>query len=215
MPISPALISHAEIQIHGTVTAGGSNNRLTVATFHYRRTAVVNPLSKANLDTAFDAAITAKIALLLNNRWTQSFNTIRWLDDAEDPPLAVSHAAVGAIAGDGMSTVVASYMLFRTAKRGRSFRGSKHLFPLSESDTTAGTEDILNAACLARYASLITALATPLVDASGNTWNGEVVAKTLSQLRVNPTTIIGNDITQILVNKRIGRMRKREVKSVY
>jgi len=215
MPIPANLITHAEIIVKGIITGGGSNTKNTVNVFHYRRTSVVNPLSKTNLDTIFNTTVVAPLALALNNRWTQQHNTVRWIDDATDAPVPFSHAAVGAVAGDGMTTIEAAFILLKTGLKGKSYRGSKHFGPLSESDTTAPAEDIFNAAALTRWGAVVTALGTVLVDASGNSWILQVVSTKLSQQLVNPTTIIGNDVNSILLNKRVGRLRRREVTSVY
>jgi hypothetical protein len=215
MPIPANLITHAEIITRGIITAGGSNTKNTVTVYHYRRTTVVNPLSKPNLDTVFDATVTAAVALALNNRWTQSNNSVRWIDDALDAPAFFNHAAVGAVAGDGMTTIEAAFLLLKTGLRGKSYRGSKHYGPLSEADCTAPNDDIFNAAALARMVAIATALGTALVDASGNTWVLQVVSTKLSQLLVNPTTVVANDVTTIQVNKRVGRLKRREAASVY
>jgi hypothetical protein len=197
------------------VASGGSTVVRTVNTFHYRRQAVVLPASKAALDTVFQANIVTPLAALLNNRWTQDFNTVRFINDPQDPPVNFPHAAVGAIAGDSMPTVNCAYMLLRTALRGKSFRGFKRLGPLSESDTTAAFEDVFNAAAIARYTTLRTALALLLVDATPNSWSLEVVSRFLSNFEVTPCVVVAADVDQILLNKRITRSKRREVSSVY
>jgi len=215
MQISAALISHAEIHVTGMIVAGGSTSKNTDYTFHYRRTSVVNPLSKANLDTIFQSTVVAKILLAVNVRWTQLSNTVRWVDDATDPPVPFSHVNPGAIATPGTQSFDALFVLLRTGLRGKNYRGGKHFTGLSEADTTQPNDDVLNAAAIALWTPVLAGMATPLVDASGNTWNLEIVSKTLSQTRVNPTTVVGNDVTTILLNKRIGRMERRAAKSVY
>jgi hypothetical protein len=215
MPIPSNQINYVEIHVKGLVASGGSSSKFSDFVFHFRRTANVLPVTKLAVDTAFQAAIVVPIGALLNVRWTQQGNTIRWIDDALDAPVQINHAVAGAIAGDSMSTVLSSYMIMRTALRGRSYRGSKHLFPLSETDTTIGTDDLLNAAALVRYGTLATALATGFTDAAGNVWVSSVLSRTLSQLRTNPTTVVANDVITVSTNKRIGRMRRRHVASVY
>lgn len=215
MSVPDAQLLHAEVIVYGHVASGGSSTIRTVNTFHYRRQAVVVPASKAALDTIFQANIVTPMAALLNNRWTQDFNTVRFINDPTDPPVNFPHAAVGAIAGDSMPTVNNAYVLFRTALRGKSFRGFKRLGPLSESDTTAAFEDVFNAAAIARYTTLRTALALLLVDASPNSWSLEIVSRFLSNFLVTPCTIVAADVDQILLNKRITRSKRREVKSVY
>jgi len=215
MGIASTSISHAEIHLQGQLVAGGSNSVNTDYVFHYRRTSTVPPLSKPNLDTIFQSTVAAKIILAVNVRWSQLTNTIRWLDDATDPPIPISHVNLGAIVTDGMSAVEAAFILLKTGLRGKSYRGGKHFAGLNEVDTTAPNDDVLNAAAIVLWGNVVTALGTALVDASGNTWYLEVMSRTLSQLTVNPTTVVGNDVNQILLNKRIGRMRGRQPKSVY
>jgi hypothetical protein len=215
MSIPQSQMFTAEILLLGICGAGGSNSRQTNFSFHYKRPTGSPGLTVAALDAVFQANIVAPIAALLNADWTQVGNSIRFIDDATNAPVLTTHASVGAIAGDRMSTVLSSFQLFQTGVRGKNYRGAKHYFPLSESDTTSGTDDLLNAAALARYATLRTALLTPLTDANTNVWSLCVLSRSLSQLRVNPTTVIVNSVSQVLTNKRIGRMRHRAVKSVY
>jgi len=215
MAIPANQIIHAEIACKGLITAGGSNSINTQFLFQYRRTSVVNVPDKAALDTAFQAGPVAKIILALNARWSQQTNEVRWLNDALDQAVPFTHVNVGAIAGDAMPSHVAVFMLFRTGIKGRSYRGGKHFGPFSESDATAGGDDVLNAAAIVRVQAIATALATPLTDANGNVWNLCVFSRSLSTLSPNPTDIVANDVTTILFNKRLGNMRSRQVKSVY
>jgi len=215
MPVADNKLLHAEIVVHGTVTSGGSSVIRTVNTFHYRRNAVVVPANKADLDAAFQAAIVVPMGAALNNRWTQVRNTVRLINDPLDVATIYPHAVVGAVAGDSMPTVNNAYILMRTAFRGKNWRGFKRLGPLSEADTTSANEDIFNAAAIARFATLRTAMITPLVDASPNTWTLEIVSRELSQLLVTPVTVESADCSEIVLNKRITRSKRRETLSVY
>jgi len=215
MPINPTLISNAEILVQGRIVAGGSNSRATSYTFHFKRTTTVNPLSKANFESIFQSTVMAKVLLASNVRWNQLFNNVRWIDDAQDQSLPISRNNLGAIATPGSQSFDAVYVLLRTALRGKNYRGSKHFFGVSEADTTQPNDDILNAGAIVLWGDVITGMMTPLVDASGNTWNLSVVSRNLSQLRVNPTTVISNVVTTALLNKRIGRMSRRTSVSVY
>jgi len=215
MPIPLNQVTTAEIVLRGTIASGGSGAVTTNFVFHYRRTAVaVNP-TKTALNTAFQAGPVVPLAAALNVGWSASINDVRWVNDAQDQYVSFANPAVGAIAGDRLSTVASVYLLFRTGLRGRAFRGSKHLGPFSESDVTAANEDLLNAAAQGRVGAINAALATPLVDATGNTWNFTLLSRSLSQLTLNPTTVTVNDITQFLFNKRVGTMRRRQAPSSY
>lgn len=212
MPIPVNQITHAEIVMRGTAAAGGSDAKNINLVFHFRRIAVVIAPTKAALEGAFNGAIAAPILAALNARYTQTLTDTRWVNDAQDPYTSVIRAGVGAIAGDSLSTDQSAYLLHRTALRGRSFRGSKHLAPMSESDVG---DDIWNAGALGRLATVNTALLTPIVDATGNTWLYTIISRLLSQVVINPTTLFWVDVNQALVNKRIGTMLRRKVKSTY
>lgn len=216
MPIAPNLIRVAEVIMNGTVAAGGSTNRIANWPFHYRRTTVVNAPLKTALETAFNAAITAPILAALQADYVQTSVSVRWVDDATDPPLYVSRSGVGAIATDRMPTDQAVFILATTALKGRKYRGGKHFFPVAEAHTTLGASDILNAAGLALYNAIAAALNTPLVDSNSNTWVYQVLTRRPpAQYLINPTTVVSNDVIQTRTRKTLGSMVKRKVRSVY
>ncbi len=215
MPIPVNQIRVVEIALQGTAAAGGSNNRAVDFIFHYRRTATVLAVPKAGIDAAFQTAIATPIAAALNARFLQSRNTVRFIDDALDQPFPFAHALPGLIAGDSMATSLSAFLLMTTGLRGKSYRGGKHLFPMSESDTTSGTDDVFNAGCLGRLATIANAILAGFTDATGNVWVPSIVSRKLSQLKTNPTTVTGNDCNAVFVNKRVGSMRHRKVKSQY
>lgn len=212
MPISPSLVTNAEIIMMGNTGVGGSDAKNLAAVFHYKRTTNVNPISKTNLHTQFVAGPVAAILAALSVRYVQTSNTVRWIDDAMDLPTGFAQAGVGAIAGDSLPTNDAGFLLLRTAIKGRSYRGGKHLGPVAESHTD---KDIFTVGALVLWNGIGTALLAPLVDSDGNTWKLQVLSRNLSQLLVNPTTVVATEVNQILVNKRIGDMRRRMVRSVY
>ena len=216
MPIASTLISHAEIIMTGLIGAGGSNTINTQFVFHYRRTATINPLSKALLAAAFQAGPGAPIVAMLNARWSEKTVSVRWMDDPLDAAVPFANVNVGGIAGDSMASHLAVFVLFRTGLRGRSFRGGKHFGPFSEADATTAGDDILNAAAIARLATTIAALGAPIVEAGPNTWNPCVYARSLSSPNLQPVAAIAtNDIQTVLFNKRLGNMKRRMVRSIY
>lgn len=89
--------------------------------------------------------------------------------------------------------------------------GSKHFPAASEVDTTG---DVLTGAGLARWQTVQTAVGATLVDALGNSWVPCVFSRKKSQIAVNPTTIYQNDVTQVLLDKTLGQMRRRKVLTV-
>lgn len=215
MPIAANQIRVAETHILGISAAAGSGARFSNFTFHWRRTTVSNVPAKVPLEAIFQTSIVVPLAAALNVRWLQTGNTVRWIDDAQDPPLAVVRALPGLVAGDSMTSFNAAFLLFRTTLRGKNYRGGKHLFPMSEADTTLATEDIFNAAALARLTTLANAIMAGFTDTNGNIWVPVVLSRKLSPMRTNPTTITTTDITQVSINKRVGRMKHRETRSIY
>ena len=215
MPIPANQVTHVEIHMKGAVTAAGSSQKLIDNVFVFRRTATVLAVPKAAIETAFNTNVVAPILLALNNRFTQSMNTVRYLNDATDYPLEVSQAGVGAIAGDSMPVSASAFILMRTGLRGKSYRGSNHLGPMSESDTTGATADLFNAAAQARLATVAAAILAGFTDGTGNVWVPSIVSRIQSVLKTNPTTIVANDVISCLPNKRVGWMRHRRPTSVY
>jgi hypothetical protein len=216
MPIAATSMLNLEVHVHGICAAGGSTSRLSDFSFFYQRTNPSLPLpTKTQIDTAFQTAVVVPLGAALNARWLQTRNSIRYLDDALDAFVDFSHAVAGQVTGDSMATTLSAFILAKTGLRGKSYSGKKHLFPLSESDTTAATDDILNATALGHFTAFATAWLNGFTDASGNQWKSTVYSRHLSQAKVNPTNIIASLITSVLVNKRIGEMKHRKVASLY
>lgn len=215
MQLSGVPIQLVQIVTTGFAAARGSGNVNVDQVSHWYRAATVLPVLKSQIDTAYQAAIVVPMAAFLNVRYLQSNNFLRFAADALDADVAFPHAAAGLIAGDSMASYDSTYIELQTGLRGKSYRGSKHIGPMSESDTTAGTEDLWNAGCLARLATFAAAFLAGFTDAGGNIWLPVVYSRFLSQPRFNPTAMIVNLVTAVRVNKRIGSMRHRKVKSVY
>lgn len=211
MPIPAASITVAQVLIKGEMLSTGGGSKNIYAIFNYRRTAVAIAPNKTNLVTAFTAGPYAAILAAANQDWANFSAYTRWLNDAEDAAQLNVLAGVGAIATDRAPNFAAVYFLFKTALRGRRFAGSKHLAGVNEVDTTG---DILVGAGLTRWQAVQTALATPLVSAEGNTWNPAVVSYSRSQLKTNPTTVVVNDVTQVVLDRSIGTMKRRKVKTL-
>lgn len=215
MAIPANQIINAEVIMQGLIASGGSNAVNTQFIFQYRRIGVAVAPTKTALATAFQAGPGVAIVAALNARWSEAFVSVRWINDALDQAVPFANVNAGAIAGDSLASHVAAFILFRTGIKGRSYRGGKHFGPFSEADVTTANDDIFNAAATTRLGTIATALATPLVDATPNTWNLSIYSRVLSQSRQNPTTIVANDVATILVNKRVANMKRRQVKSVY
>jgi len=215
MPIPANQITTAEIVVGGEIVAGGGQTKLTSYTFHYKRTTTAGTLSKTALDTFFQSTVMDKVLLAVNVRWKQLHNIVRWVDDAVDPGLLISHVNLGAVATPGGNSFDTVMLLLRSAYRGRAWQGRKFFAGLSEADTTQPNDDILNAGAITKWNDVITGLMTPLVDGQGNTWKLQVLSRSGSQLRVNPTTVVTAEIVQTTLNKTVRSMKRRKVASQY
>jgi hypothetical protein len=212
-PLTPPVTAeYFQLAQKGLMAAAGGNSVNTVFLYHFRRTAGTTTPSKSSINTRFEATIGAAVAAALNARWAATVNSIRRLNDALDANVDFSSALVGAISGDSMPSDQAAYIFCRTGVR--YYFGGKHYGPMSESDSTT-TSDVFNSACLARLATIATALLAGFTDADGNVWASSILATKDSVLSTNPVTIIANDVTQALVNHRVGSMNRRKVSSVY
>ena len=215
MPVIPNTVPVVEIIQSGIVAAKGSSVKNSVIVSHWMRSAGTVAPNSANVESAYQAAIAIPITNALNNRYSQTFNTCRVINDVLYLATQVSRAVAGQVTGDSMPTFNSAFLLLRTAFRGKSFRGAKKLFPLSESDTTGSTADLLNAGALTNFGAIASAIIAGFTDSDGNIWVPIVLSKKLSLLKKNPVTINGATVISVLINKRVGRMRKREVASVY
>lgn len=217
MPILQNPANVMQVEAKGVRSSQGSSSVKLNFVFHYRRTTVGSGLTKAALETVFQSAIMGPILAALNNTYTQTNTDIRQVNNVLDGVQTFPEVGVGAVTGDSMPSTESAYILMRSGNRGGNFRGSKHFGPLSESDTTAATSDILNAAAITRFAAIVTAISTPLTDALGNVWQNTILSRTYpaTQLRYNPTNFWVGDVVEVILNKRIGTMRRRRVASVY
>lgn len=216
MPIPANQQIHIEVGMFGEASSQGSTSKNILNVYHFQRVPTTSPVNKAHVESAFQSSIGVLVLALLNIRYNQTQNTVRIIDDAMDAPVAFPVTAAGAITGDSMPSYAAAFVLMKTSLRGRSYRGNKHFGPLSESDTTVGTADVLNAAAIARYATLITALGNGFTDSDGNLWQSCIVSRVPPAVyKTNPTNVIANQVTTIILNQRIGRMKRRQVSSVY
>jgi hypothetical protein len=214
MPPMPAVnLVNAEIIMQGVAAAAGSNAVNIANVFHFRRIATVVNANKAQMEAAFQAAIALPILAALNVRYTQTFTSVRFLNDPMDQAQLFPRAIAGSIAGDSMASLDTAFVLLRTGFKGRSFRGRKFLSPMSEADTTA-TSDVFNAAAIARLTTAMNAMFGGFTDASPNTWVLQVYSRLLDEFVVKPV-VVSYDVNQVALNKRIGRLKRREVKSVY
>jgi len=216
VPTIPAnQLIHAEIVSAGTIAAAGGTAKSVVNVYQFRRTSVVNVVVKAHIEAAFQTAIMVPVTDALNARFTQTGNSVRFLNDATDAPETVARAVVGAIAGESLPTFETAVLQMKTTYRGKSGRGNKHYAPIAES---AANGDTLTAGSLVLFNLVKTAILAGFTDSDGNVWKTCIVSKgaipPLSQLTANPTTVFANDVSSAIMNKTTGTMRRRKVKTV-
>lgn len=215
MPIPASQISLAEIVVVGRMAASGVDTVPTINVFHYMRTNTSQTPSKIELDAAFDNNILDQLQLCLNNRWTHVLTRVRWVNDALDPYADSVGGGLGLVAGDSLPSDKCVYLMLRTGLRGKEFRGAKFIGPVSEADTT-DEGDVLNAAGLARFQALATAINQDILTVAGITWSPCVFTRKGSQIRTNPTTIAAmNRLETVLVNQRLSTQERRRTASKY
>jgi len=211
MSIPDNQLLFAQIIVRGTQAAAGSSVTPAINVFNYRRLAVVNPANKANLNAAFQTAVLVPLLAATNARYTPNTVSIRFLSDATDPFADFTAAGAGAIATDSEPSDDAVFVYFRSAVRMTGGKGGKHFAGTSEVDTTG---DILTGAGLVRWQAVRDACALTLTDASPNSWKPCIVSRKNSQLKVNPTNVVGNDVVAALLDLNIGTMRRRRSTTV-
>ena len=198
-----------EIIVQGTVppSSGGTKNVFNV--YHYR-------LSSGPMDTLtqiggqFITLVQSFITAQLSADFTGNGLRIRLLDDALSQYLTIGYSTVGGIALPRLPNDVAIVLPLQCAQRGKSFRGSKHFGPVP---TASVVKDELTATAVTAWNAIQTKLQNTFVSSGTSTYQPFVLSRTLSQLRTNPTTIIGSDVTTVLLNKTIGTMRRRKEKT--
>ena len=211
MSITNADMHVCEVTLRGNVAAGGSDAKNIANVFHYRRTSTSAPWSNTNIATAWLTAFIAKITNCLNEDYTTQSAGSRCVNDAEDNEITVADTTPGNVTGERLPNINAATLILKTAKRGPFYRGSKHFSPLSEGDSV---DDVLTSGSITLFGTLKTALLAGFTDSDGNIWKPCVLSRTKSLLETNPTVVSSEDITQILLNKNVGSMRRRRVKTV-
>jgi len=207
-----AVGQYIEIVMQGYAVARGSNQKNFFGVYGFRRTTQANPLVKANIEAAFQASIGAAILAAVSVDYTQTLTTVRWKDDATDPPVGFVEAGVGAIAGDRGPDFQAVTIQMKSGVRGKRFNGSKHLGPVAESDTTG---DALTVGGAGRYNTVAAAIAAGFTDASGNVWQPCIYStRPPANYTANPTTVVASIVVRCLLNKTLGTMRRRKVRTV-
>jgi hypothetical protein len=211
MPLPSTSYNYVEIAMLGTSPALGSNAKPIDNIYHFKRQTNVPPISKTNIESSFQTWIATPVLATLSIGYTQTFNAVRLIDDALDPPALFPEAGVGAISGDRLPDFNSVVIRYTTGLRGRSYRGSKHFGPIAESQTLG---DALTSGAITLWNAVRTALISGFTDTDGNIWSLVVLSRKQSKLMVNPTTVVANVINATKLNDTLGTMRRRKVKTV-
>lgn len=190
---------------------GGVKNFANI--YHFRRPSPTGTLNKANVETAFNTAITPSVLAALSIDYTQTMDNVRMIDDALDPILSVTRSGVGGRGGERLPDFCAVGMRMNSATRGRFARGSKHYGPIAESDSIGDV--FLNPAAIARFQAIAAAVLAGFTDSDGNLWQPVILSrKPPAQYLTNPVTLVTYPCIACIVNKTIGIMKRRKVRSL-
>lgn len=218
MPIPDASKFTVELAITGTIAAKGSNAYNTTTIFRYRRNTGVPALDKTDIAAAWQTMMGAAYAAVLNESWTWNFIRTRFMEEPVDPYLdvvPVGAPIVGGVAGDRLPPDNTAFILSKSAYRGKHYRNGRFLSPMSESDTTAATADLWNAAAQARLATLTALFDNSFIDTAGNVWAPIIAQMGLIDKSVIPWIIPYAPIVTAVARKSIGRFKRRAPASVY
>lgn len=211
MPIPSNQMLTAEVTHTGHILAGGGEVKNVANVYTFQRLTTVDPWSNVAIANEFIASILPVVCTALSVDFVTDGVSCRNLDDALDNAAFVSDATVGGQAGEHLPDFNSVMLLLRTTQRGRSYRGRKHYGPIAKADVQ---EDVLVAGAVTRFEAIATAILAGFTDANGNTFIPVVFSRTLSQSQTNPTNIVTSDVNAILLNKSIGTMRRRKIKTV-
>jgi hypothetical protein len=201
-----------EVISKGIAAAAGSTSKNMFNVWHFRRTSGAAALIKANIEGAFNTAIMLPFLAAVNIRYTQTFTSIRIMNDPLDQAQDFVRAGVGAITGDSMASEDVAFIKLSTGYKGKSYRGNKKIGPMSESDTTT-TSDVFVAAAITRLQAIITAFLAGFSE-TGNTWIPTIYSRMLDEFAVKPAVTAWPCISGAL-NKRVSSINRRKTPSVY
>ena len=201
---------NVEIAMLGVIAADPTISKNVANVYQFRRTLTGPAPSKTEINAAFQASIGAAVIAALNVDYAQTFNNIRFFDDALDPIVPFAEAGVGAIAGERAPDYVTATVRLKGNVRSRSGLGRKSYSPLTESDTTG---DNLATAAKTRFDAVAAAIAAGFTDASGNVWI-PIIKSTIppAQYKENPVNLIIYDVVSVSANLNLGVLTRRKIK---
>lgn len=206
-------VTTVEIVSKAVMAPAGSTSVKAYNVFHYQITTPGGAPAIADVLTTWLAAVSPTWALATVARFNQLFVEGRFLDDANNLAVSIAGFGVGSIATDGLPSNETVYMLYQSAIRSRKARGNKKFAGAAEASTTG---DILNAGGVTLWGNFRAALFANFPDSNGNTWTPGVLSRQPPAVyKTNPVTIVFNPCQSVLLNQRIGRLKRRSAASVY
>lgn len=201
-----------QVAMQGSIAAGGSSAKTVVNLYHFRRTSLLNPVNKSNINTAFQTAIGDVVLLALQAAYTQQYNIIRFFDDALDFAAPYAQSGVGAIATARSPDYVNAVVRYKANVNSRSGKASNHYAPIAEADTDG---DVLTSGAITRFTAIGDAVLAGFTDSDGNNWLPVVKSSKFgAQYKTNPTTVVTFPFVQRIVNHSLGIMKRRKPRSV-
>jgi hypothetical protein len=175
--------------------------------YTFRRPTGAGTPTKTAIATAFKTAILTPLQPCLSVSYITDWLDVRFLDDPFDPFYTSALALDGTVTGDSLPSVNNVTLQLKSGLRGRSNRGSKHYGPIGESDTQL---DGLTSGALTRWATFVAALLAGFTDGGGFVWTPFIVSQLGSTFSPTVATVVGVNVTEILVNPTLGIMRRRK-----
>jgi len=211
MPIVDGDKQHFQVTLKGTHAAGGLSAKQTVNIFHYRRTNFTSDLDYTELSTALLTQWETEWKANASASWTFDSIHVRCINSPLEAGIITLVGGVGGVAGEVMPPYVASYIKKATAVRGRSYIGRMFIPGVPESGLN---NSLLTAGQLVLLQALAAALLVPVTTAAGLVYNPFLFAAFLSDITVEPATVIGADITAFTASQQISSKTSRRLKRV-
>lgn len=202
-----------EIVCKGSLAVTAQQSKPIVNVFHFALKTPGSAFSKVNVTSAFNTAICTPWAAAASVDYSMSEIDCRVMDDATDPYLVTPVTIAGTVTGDCLPAMNTVFVYMKPSIRSRKAQGNKKFAGIAESDTTG---NLLNTTGLSHWNPVAAAILAGFTDSDGNVWVPTVVSRRPpANYKTNPTTLVFNNTNQCNVNQRIGRLKRREVKSVY
>lgn len=209
----PTLTSVVEVIVGGVISTAQGRSQIVEQIYHYTFDVPYSAGLPALDDIADEVTTTvgAGMLTLIQSDYVWSETKARWLDDVT-VPYANGADTLGSstITSARLPTDVTVRFEMVSATRGRSYKGGKSFRPIPETQVDG---DELTSGGYTSWNSFGTQLSLPRTVTS-QVMTPCVVSRVLSQLRTNPTTIIGAKITQAVLNRTLGTMKGRGRRSL-